>query len=63
MKQRQPLKIRRLLILRTLKVMVVEVKEDMKTVKSNSVNKTSVAEDKVGVVEVEAEEVSQATRS
>jgi len=43
--------------------MVVEVKEDMKTVKSNSVNKTSVAEDKVGVVEVEAEEVSQATRS
>jgi len=63
LKQRQPLKIRRLLILRTLKVMVVEVKEDMKTVKSNSVNKTSVAEDKVGVVEVEAEEVSQATRS
>jgi len=41
---------------------VVEAKEDMKEVKNKSANKTGVAEDKVEVVVVEAEEVSRTTQ-
>ena len=61
-KQRQPLGRRRFLILRTLEAEVVEAKEDMKEVKNKSANKTGVAEDKVEVVVVEAEEVSRTTQ-
>ena len=60
-KQRQPLRKRRFLILRALKALVVEVYEDMKEVNSKSVNKTSMAEDKVEVMVVEVEDDNQAT--
>jgi len=40
---------------------VVEVYEDMKEVNSKSVNKTSMAEDKVEVMVVEVEDDNQAT--
>ena len=60
-KQRQPLRRRRFSILRALKALVVEVYEDMKEVNSKSVNKTSMAEDKVEVMVVEVEDDNQAT--
>ena len=61
-KQRQPLGRRRFLILRTLEAKVVKAEEDMEEVKNRSTNKTGVAEDKVEVVVVEAEEVSRTTQ-
>ena len=41
---------------------MVEAEEDMKKVKNRSTNKIGVAEDKVEVVVVEAEEVNQTTQ-
>jgi len=41
---------------------VVEAEEDMKEVKNRSANKIGVAEDKVEVVVVEAEEASRTTQ-
>ena len=61
-KQRQPLGRKRFLILRTLEARVVEAEEDMEEVKNKSANKTGMAEDKVEVVVVEAEEVNQTTQ-
>ena len=61
-KQRQPLGRRRFLILRTLEAEVVEAEEDMKEVKNRSANKIGMAEDKVEVEKVEAEEVSRTTQ-
>jgi len=40
---------------------VVEAEEDMKEVKNRSANEIGVAEDKVEVIVVEAEEVSRTT--
>ena len=50
------------LILKTLRVEVVEAEEDMEEVKNRSANKTGVAEDKVEVVVIEVEEVSRTTQ-
>jgi len=60
-KQRQPLRRKGFLILRTLKTAVVETEEDMTKGKRNSINKTNVVEDKVEVVEVVVEEGRQTT--
>ena len=61
-KQRQPFGRKMFLILKTLRVEVVEAEEDMEEVKNRSANKTGVAEDKVEVVVIEVEEVSRTTQ-